>query len=148
MDVLHAHDLYDEQLIDRVGDAVNEDAGDDLDTLVDGQQQQQRVGFNRQMDILLDAPQEPPLGVFPAQGGPNGPPRLRKKRSFYTMTKPTPPCQSQEPEMCLLMASVTRAMRHVREDQRGEYFANYLVENMTSQNYPNGVGLPQHWGQL
>jgi len=124
MDVLHGHDLYDEQLIDRVGDAVNEDAGDDLDTLEDGQQQQ-RLGVNRQMDILLDAPQEPPLGVFPAQGGPNGPPRRRKKRSFYTMTKPTPPCQSQEPEMCLLMASVTRANFCFTAAQRqigAEYF--------------------------
>ncbi|XP_039495137.1 male-specific protein scotti [Drosophila santomea] len=154
MDTLLEHeaaDLYDEQRIDRVGDAVTGDAGDDSDdTLEDGQQQQQQLlGVNRQMDILLDAPQEPPMAVFPARGGPNGgPPRLRKKRSFYTMVKPTPPCQSREPEMCRLMASVTRAMRQVREDQRGEYFANYLVENMTSQNYPNGVGLPQHWGEF
>ncbi|XP_043655007.1 male-specific protein scotti [Drosophila teissieri] len=157
MDTLLEHeaaDLYEEQRIDRVGDAVTADAGEDSDdTLEDGQQQQQQqqqqlLGVNRQMDILLDAPQEPPMAVFPARGGPNGPPRLRKKRSFYTMVKPTPPGQSPESEMCRLMASVTRAMRQVREDQRGEYFANYLVENMTSQNYPNGVGLPQHWGEF
>ncbi|EDV48880.1 male-specific protein scotti [Drosophila erecta] len=156
MDTLHEHEagnLYEEQRVDRVGDALTADAGDDADTLEDGQQQQQQqhqqlLGVNRQMAILLDAPQEPPMAVFPARGGLNGPPRLRKKRSFYTMVKPSPPCESQEPEMCLLLASVTRAMRQVREDQRGEYFANYLVENMTSQNYPNGVGLPQHWGEF
>jgi len=142
---LEGRDPNDELRIDRIGDVAAGDAGDDTN---EGEQHPFR-GMNRQMAILLDAPQEPPLANwFPAREGPDEPPRLRKKRSFYTIVKPSSSSQSQEPEQCLLMANVTRAMRHVREEHREKYFANYLVENMTSQNYPNGVGLPQRWGQF
>ncbi|XP_016949839.1 male-specific protein scotti [Drosophila biarmipes] len=148
MDALHnleGGDPQDELRIDRIGDVAAGDAGDDTD---EGQQHPFR-GNNRDMAILLDAPQEPPMANwFPARERPDEQPRLRKKRSFYTMVKPSSSSPSQEPEQCLLMANVTRAMHQVREEQRGEYFANYLVENMTSQNYPNGVGLPQRWGQF
>ncbi|KAH8351235.1 hypothetical protein KR084_012196 [Drosophila pseudotakahashii] len=137
-------DLNDELRIERVGDAGAGDAGDDGNQ---GHQHQLR-GINREMAILLDAPNEPPMDVFPARGRPDEQPRLRKKRSFYTLVKPSPSSQSQEPEMSPLMANVTRAMHQVPEEHRDEYFANYLVENMTSQNYPNGVGLPQRWGQF
>ncbi|XP_017046764.1 male-specific protein scotti [Drosophila ficusphila] len=152
MDALleHEDEDFDEELrIDRVGDA---DEDTDTDAIEDGAAQLQLRMNNRQMAMLLDAPHEPPVLAFPGWEGrypaADGPPRLRKKRSFYTMVKASPMLQVQRPEMCLLMANVTRAMRQVRKDQRGEYFANYLVENMTSQNYPNGVGLPQRWGQF
>ncbi|XP_016969343.1 male-specific protein scotti [Drosophila rhopaloa] len=145
-------DLDDGMRIDRIGDAAAGDADDDSDSLDEAGQQLRFRRNNRQMALLLDAPHEPPLAAFPARGGrylaADGPPRLRKMRSFYTMAKPSSMLHSQRPEICLLMANVTRAMREVQEDQRGEYFANYLVENMTSQNYPNGVGLPQRWGQF
>ncbi|XP_017076673.2 male-specific protein scotti [Drosophila eugracilis] len=144
---LDGGDFDDELRIHRLGDAAAGDAGNDSEFLDHGQPHQfQRI--DRERAIHIDAPHEPPIIVLPAEEGPNGPTRLRKKRSFYTMIKPSPISQSHEPEMCLLMANVTRAMYHVREDRRGEFFANYMVENMTSQNYPNGVGLPQHWGQF
>ncbi|XP_052834772.1 male-specific protein scotti [Drosophila gunungcola] len=145
-------DLDDGMQIDRIGDATAGDADGDSDSLDDAEQQHQFRRDNRQMDMLLDTPHEPPVAAFPVRGGrpvaADGPPRWRKMRSFYTNAKPSPLLRTQQPEMCLLMANVTRAMREVQEDQRGEYFANYLVENMTSQNYPNGEGLPQRWGQF
>ncbi|KAH8383824.1 hypothetical protein KR009_010661, partial [Drosophila setifemur] len=108
---------------------------------------------NQQVAILLDAPQEPPMAAF--QGGGDvaqrhleaGQTRPSRKRSFFTMVKPSIE-RIQQRQMCSLLLDATRAVREVREEQRGEYFAEYLFEHMTSENYPNGVGLPHHWGQF
>ncbi|KAH8361127.1 male-specific protein scotti [Drosophila serrata] len=76
--------------------------------------------------------------------------RPRKMRSIFTMArKTTLLADLYPPETATLLINAKRvAMQSVGEEQRSEYFANYLAEHMTSQNYPNGVGLPDRWGQF
>nr|B3LVF9.2 RecName: Full=Male-specific protein scotti [Drosophila ananassae] len=152
-------------LIDRIGDAVAGDAGNDSDSQeeqLEHQVLEQQLAHhqahhplrrdNRHVAMLLDAPLEPPpMGLF--EGARAGgvahprPPARSKKRSFFTIVRPTV-LRNQRPELCPLFLNASRAIGEVREEQRGEFFAEYLFENMTSENYPNGVGLPHHWGQL
>lgn len=152
-------------IADRIGDAVAGDAGNDSDSQeeqLEHQVLEQQLAHhqahhplrrdNRHVSMLLDAPLEPPpMGLFEgARGGVVAHPRLptrSKKRSFLTMVRPTV-LRNQRPELCSLYLNASRAMREVRKEQRCEFFAEFLLENMTSENYPNGVGLPHHWGEF
>lgn len=107
---------------------------------------------NAQVAMLLDAPHEPPIELHQHQlqhppnmlEPMNVPQRPRKKRSFWTMTKPFP----ASTERCALIASGLRAVQCAQPEQRSEYFANYLFEHLNSDNFPNGEGLPNRWGQF
>ncbi|XP_068152550.1 male-specific protein scotti [Drosophila tropicalis] len=99
---------------------------------------------NPQVAMLLDAPHEPPFNLHHMLGPVAMPARPRKKRSFLTVARPF----HIQPEMCALVANGWQAMQHLQPEMRREYFANYMYENMNSKNYPNGEGLPKHWGQF
>lgn len=110
---------------------------------------------NAQVAMLLDAPQEPPIELHQHQlqqlqhppnmlEPMNVPQRPRKKRSFWTISKPFP----ASTERCALIASGLRAVQCAQPEQRSEYFANYLFEHLNSDNFPNGEGLPNRWGQF
>lgn len=124
----------------QIGDAAAGDAGNDGP-------HELRQNHRR----MPNAPLDP--GVLQVQGyaAHPRPLRPRKKRSFFTMNKKTSLLDDDQypSETSTLLANAKRAaMLAASEEQRSEYFANYLVENMTSQNYPNGVGLPHRWGQF
>ncbi|KAH8310819.1 hypothetical protein KR044_003094 [Drosophila immigrans] len=99
---------------------------------------------NPQVAMLLDAPHEPPIELHHVLEPVNVPQRPRKKRSFWTISKPFP----MQPERCAPIVNGWRAVQLVQPERRSEYFANYLLEHLSSKNYPNGQGLPHHWGQL
>ncbi|XP_017099720.2 male-specific protein scotti [Drosophila bipectinata] len=145
-------DPHDMLLIDRIGDAVAVDDGNDSDS-----QEQEPLELHhqahhalrrdtRRVAMLLDAPLEPPP-VGPFQAAQPRPAARSKKRSFLTIVRPTV-LRNRRPEVCSLFLNASRAMHDVREEQRAEFFAEYLFENMTSENYPNGAGLPHHWGEF
>ncbi|XP_030379288.1 male-specific protein scotti-like [Scaptodrosophila lebanonensis] len=100
---------------------------------------------NPQMAILLDAPHEPPLAPMQLLA-PNEEQPLQplKKRNFYTMSS----ANQAESEMCGLMQNVMRAMKEARPENPREFFANYMMENLNSNNYPKGEGLPDRWGHF
>ncbi|KAH8267332.1 hypothetical protein KR018_011361, partial [Drosophila ironensis] len=104
---------------------------------------------NHQVAMLLDAPLEPPpMGVFQARRAVQHPqPTRSKRRSSFTIVRPSL-LGGQGPERSSLLLNASQAIRNVQAEQRSEYFAEYLFEHMTSQNYPNGAGLPHHWGQF
>lgn len=101
---------------------------------------------NPQVAMLLDAPHEPPIELHHMLEPVNVPQRPRKKRSFWTISKPFP----ASTERCALIASGWRAasLQCAQPEQRSEYFANYLFEHLNSHNFPNGQGLPHRWGQF
>lgn len=145
------------------GDNDNDNDDDDGDAdeeaawqrqLNDVQLQAMRLE-NAQVAMLLDAPHEPPIELHQHQlqqlqhplnmlDPMNGPQRPRKKRSFWTISKPFP----ASTERCALIASGLRAVQCAQPEQRSEYFANYLFEHLNSDNFPNGEGLPNRWGQF
>lgn len=100
---------------------------------------------NPQVAMLLDAPHEPPIELHHILEPVNVPQRPRKKRSFWTISKPFPASTVR----CALIASGWRAsVQCAQPEQRSEYFANYLFEHLNSHNFPNGQGLPNRWGQF
>lgn len=99
---------------------------------------------NPQVAMLLDAPHEPPIELHHMLEPVNVPQRPRKKRSFWTISKPFP----MQPERCALIANGWRSVQYVQPEHRSEYFANYLLEHLNSKNYPDGEGLPNRWGQF
>lgn len=138
------------------GDAVADGDGDgDLVGIGDMEMWQRQLDVvqiqemrleNPQVAMLLDAPHEPPIELHHMLEPVNVPQRPRKKRSFWTISKPFP----ASTERCALIASGWRAasLQCVQPEQRSEYFANYLFEHLNSHNFPNGQGLPHCWGQF
>ncbi|KAH8294213.1 hypothetical protein KR054_009434 [Drosophila jambulina] len=125
----------------QIGDAAAGDAGND-------EPHELRLRNQRQ---IYNVPRDP--AVIQVVQGYNGLPRPlrpRKKRSIFTMTRKTLHHDDLYPsEMSALLINAKRAaMQAVSEEHQSEYFANYVAEHMTSQNYPNGVGLPDRWGQF
>ncbi|KAH8340534.1 hypothetical protein KR059_000714 [Drosophila kikkawai] len=124
----------------QIGDAAAGDAGND-------EPHQLRRNHRR----IYNAPRDPALiQVVQGYNALPRPLRPRKKRSTFTMArKATLLDDLYPPEMSALLNNAKRAaMQAVSQEQRSEYFANYLAEHLTSQNYPNGVGLPDRWGQF
>jgi len=99
---------------------------------------------NPQVAMLLDAPHEPPIELHHMVEPVNEPQRPRKKRSFWTISKPF----STQPERCALIGNAWRAVQHAHPEERSQHFADYLIEHFNSKNYPNGEGLPNRWGQF
>ncbi|KAH8246871.1 hypothetical protein KR032_002517 [Drosophila birchii] len=124
----------------QIGDAAAGDAGND-----------EPHELRRNQRRIYNAPLDPALiQVVQGYDALARPLRPRKKRSIFTMARKTSLRDDLYPsETSTLFLNAKRAaMQAVSEEQRSEYFANYLAEHMTSQNYPNGVGLPDRWGQF
>ncbi|BFF92908.1 male-specific protein scotti [Drosophila madeirensis] len=104
--------------------------------------------INRQpeLDQLLDASHEPPRNMDPLPDPEPEPEPLmpRKKRSHMTISQPF----RIQSEVSDLQRNAWQAVQDVPEEQRRDCYVNYMMENLNSQNYPNGVGLPYRWGQF
>ncbi|KAH8247494.1 hypothetical protein KR038_005238 [Drosophila bunnanda] len=125
----------------QIGDAAAGDAGND-----------EPHELRRNQRRIYNAPLDPALiQVVQGHDGLQRPLRPRKMRSIFTMARRASLLDDlYPPETAALLVNAKRAAMQAvgGEEQRSEYFANYLAEHMTSQNYPNGMGLPDRWGQF
>ncbi|SPP80270.1 male-specific protein scotti [Drosophila guanche] len=102
--------------------------------------------INRQpgLDQLLDAPHEPPRNLEPLAEPEPAALMPQKKRSHMTISQPF----RIQSEVSELQRNAWQAIQDVPEEQRRDHYVNYMMENLNSQNYPHGVGLPHRWGQF
>ncbi|XP_030369545.1 male-specific protein scotti-like [Scaptodrosophila lebanonensis] len=95
-----------------------------------------------QLRTLMDSPMEPPVDIATAQLMIPILQRPSKKRCCNTISSilqgPT--------EMCELEGNIQRAMEETPPENPKEFFIKYMMQNLNSQNYPDGLGLPSRWG--